>query len=127
MFSANTLHVMSWDEVQTLFRRLSEPLAPDAKLAIYGPFNYGGRFTSPSNEGFDATLKAADARRGIRDFEHVDALAGAIGLRLIEDRAMPTTAASCGAELGGEAFSRLTDLPPSLSSESCNNPLSIGG
>ncbi|MCB1612868.1 MAG: DUF938 domain-containing protein, partial [Xanthomonadales bacterium] len=35
------------------------------------------------------SLRAEDPRRGIRDFEAVDALAQAIGLRLLEDRAMP--------------------------------------
>ncbi len=89
VYSANTLHIMSWPEVETLFARLPEILEPDAKLAIYGPFNYGGQFTSPSNAAFDASLKAAVAHRGIRDFEAVDALARGIGFQLLEDRAMP--------------------------------------
>lgn len=89
VFSANTLHIMGWDEVQTLFRRLPEVLAPDAVVAIYGPFNYGGRFTSPSNAEFDARLKSDDPKRGIRDFEAVDALARGAGLILVQDHAMP--------------------------------------
>ncbi len=89
VFSANTLHIMSWPEVERLFAGLSGILAADAKLAIYGPFNYGGRFTSESNAAFDASLKAAAPHRGIRDFEAVDALARAIGLELVEDREMP--------------------------------------
>lgn len=89
VFSANTLHIMSWAEVETLFRRLPELLQPQAKLAIYGPFNYGGRFTSDSNAAFDLSLKAAAAHRGIRDFEAVDALARGIGCTLLEDQAMP--------------------------------------
>jgi cyclopropane fatty-acyl-phospholipid synthase-like methyltransferase len=89
VFSANTLHIMSWAEVELLFARLPELLAADAKLAIYGPFNYGGRFTSDSNAAFDASLKQQAPHRGIRDFEAVDALARGIGLRLLEDRAMP--------------------------------------
>jgi hypothetical protein len=51
---------------------------------------YGGRFTSESNASFDAWLKERGAHRGIRDVEAVDALARGIGLRLIEDRAMPS-------------------------------------
>ena len=89
VYSANTLHIMGWDEVQTLFRRLPEVLAPDAVLAIYGPFNYGGRFTSDSNAAFDVRLKSDDPRRGIRDFEAVDALAREAGLILAQDQAMP--------------------------------------
>ena len=89
VFSANTLHIMSWAEVETLFRRLPELLQPQARLAVYGPFNYGGQFTSDSNAAFDVSLKAAAPHRGIRDFEAVDALARGIGFRLLEDRAMP--------------------------------------
>ena len=89
VFSANTLHIMGWDEVQTLFRRLPEVLAPDAVVAIYGPFNYDGRFSSDSNAAFDRRLKGDDPKRGIRDFEAVDALARAAGLVLAHDHAMP--------------------------------------
>ena len=89
VFSANTLHIMSWAEVEMLFTRLPQALASDAKLVIYGPFNYGGRFTSESNAQFEQTLKTWGAHMGLRDFEAVNVLAQDIGLRLIEDRAMP--------------------------------------
>lgn len=89
VFSANTLHIMGWDEVQAMFRKLPEVLAPDARLAIYGPFNYGGQFTSESNAAFDARLKGDDPKRGIRAFEDVDALAQAAGFALEADHAMP--------------------------------------
>lgn len=89
VFSANTLHIMGWREVEALFESLPAVLADDACLTIYGPFNYAGRFTSPSNAAFDASLRADDPRRGIRDFEAVDALARRIGFELIEDLAMP--------------------------------------
>jgi SAM-dependent methyltransferase len=89
VFTANTLHIMSWPEVEKLFAKLPSVLAQDAKLAIYGPFNYGGRFTSESNARFQLTLKSWGAHMGIRDFEAVIALAAGAGLDLIEDRAMP--------------------------------------
>jgi cyclopropane fatty-acyl-phospholipid synthase-like methyltransferase len=89
VFSANTLHIMGWDSVQTLFRRLPEVLTADAVVVIYGPFNYGGKFTSDSNAAFDQRLKGDHPRRGIRDFEAVDALARTAGLRLEQDHAMP--------------------------------------
>ena len=139
VFTANTLHIMGWDEVEALFVDLGEMLAvapsearADARsphgprvlpagrppsaprieygavssptprrkspwgtrgegfiLAVYGPFNYGGDFTSDSNRAFDASLRTRDPRMGIRDFEAVDALARAIGLQLVADVAMP--------------------------------------
>lgn len=89
VFSANTLHIMSWDEVQTLFKQLPTVLEAQAVLAIYGPFCYEGSHTSASNAAFDAALKADAPHRGIRDFEAVDALAQSIGLQLIADHPMP--------------------------------------
>ncbi len=89
IFSANTLHIMSWAEVQALFAKLPGVMTPDARLVVYGPFNYGGRFTSQSNAQFEQTLKGWGAHMGIRDFEAVDALAQGIGLRLQADHAMP--------------------------------------
>jgi len=89
IFTANTLHIMGWTEVEAFFATLPGSLTEDARLTIYGPFNYAGQFTSPSNAAFDAQLKADDPKRGIRDFEAVDALARAIGFRFDEDVALP--------------------------------------
>jgi cyclopropane fatty-acyl-phospholipid synthase-like methyltransferase len=89
VFSANTLHIMGWSEVQQLFALLPRLMGARALLTVYGPFNYGGQFTSASNAAFDASLRAAQPQRGIRDFEAVDALARGAGLTLLEDRAMP--------------------------------------
>ena len=88
-FSANTLHIMGWDEVQACFAGLDRALAADATLVVYGPFNRDGACTSDSNREFDRWLRARDPRSGIRDFEAVDALARAIGFQLVDDVAMP--------------------------------------
>lgn len=89
LFTANTLHIMSWRQVQVFFARLDQYLAPDAPVCIYGPFNYQGRYTSDSNARFDQWLKSRDPLSGIRDFEAVTALAASIGLQLVDDVAMP--------------------------------------
>ncbi len=89
VFTANTLHIMGWEQVQALFAGLPALMAPGARFIAYGPFNYGGGFSSDSNRVFDGWLKARDPRSGIRDFEAVDALARAHGLQLLEDAAMP--------------------------------------
>jgi hypothetical protein len=89
VFSANTLHIMGWPEVEKLFAGLDRVMASNAVLAVYGPFNYGGRFTSESNAQFDVWLKERSAESGIRDFEAVNALAAGIGLKLLADYTMP--------------------------------------
>lgn len=90
VFSANILHIMSWSEVGRFFAGLPDILTDDARLVIYGPFNYGGQYTSESNAVFNAWLKSQGAHQGLRDFEAVDALARQAGLVLLEDRAMPS-------------------------------------
>ena len=89
VFSANTLHIMAWPQVVAFFAGIGAALADDGTLVVYGPFNYAGAHTSDSNREFDGWLKARDPHSGIRDFAAVDALAQAIGLRLVADVAMP--------------------------------------
>jgi cyclopropane fatty-acyl-phospholipid synthase-like methyltransferase len=89
VFSANTLHIMGWPQVQQLFAELGARMPPGGLFTVYGPFNFGGQFTSESNARFDASLRAGNPASGLRDFESVDALAAAAGLQLLEDRAMP--------------------------------------
>ena len=90
IFSANTLHIMSWDDVQQFFSGAGAVLGThDAVLCVYGPFRYGGRHTSDSNSEFDLWLKARDPRSGIRDFEALERLADTHGLALAADHPMP--------------------------------------
>jgi cyclopropane fatty-acyl-phospholipid synthase-like methyltransferase len=89
LYSANTLHIMGWSEVEALFAALPRVATADAKLAIYGPFNVDGRFSSDSNAAFDASLKARAPHMGLRDVAAVDALARAAGFAHLEDVALP--------------------------------------
>jgi cyclopropane fatty-acyl-phospholipid synthase-like methyltransferase len=89
LFSANTCHIMAWSSVVNLFDEVADVLPAGAVLAIYGPFNYGGRFTSDSNARFDAWLKQQMPHQGIREFDAVNRLAEAAGFRLAEDNGMP--------------------------------------
>ncbi len=89
VYTANTLHIVSWPQVQALFRGVGRVLREQGLLIVYGPFRYGGQFTSHSNAVFDEALRSRDPLSGIRDFEAVDALAAAQGLALVEDCAMP--------------------------------------
>lgn len=89
VFTANTLHIVSWAEVERLFMGVEQVLLPGGVMCVYGPFNYEGKFTSPSNARFDAWLKARDPASGVRDAEAVCALAQQRGLVLEADHSMP--------------------------------------
>jgi hypothetical protein len=89
VFSANTCHIISWPQVERLFAGVSALLPPGGVFALYGPFHYGGKPTSPSNAEFDAWLRGRDPASGIRNLEDVRELAVGKGLALEEDNAMP--------------------------------------
>ncbi|WP_347987055.1 DUF938 domain-containing protein [Methylomonas sp. AM2-LC] len=89
LFTANTLHIMNWDEVQLLFARLNVYLTANASVCIYGPFNYNGAYTSESNARFDQWLKAQNCLSGIKNFEDILALAINIDCELTADETMP--------------------------------------
>ena len=46
IFNANTVHILSWPEVEKLFAGIGRVLEDGGLLCLYGPFNYGGEFTS---------------------------------------------------------------------------------
>jgi hypothetical protein len=89
MFTANTLHIMSWSEVGAMFRGIGATLAPSGVLCIYGPFVYDGRHTSPSNLEFDRMLQGRDPESGLRDIGAVKALGLGFGLSLVADHDLP--------------------------------------
>ena len=89
VFSANILHIVGWPEVEAFFAGVGRVLGAAGMLAVYGPFNANGIYTSASNREFDAWLKTRDPRSGIRDAEAVQSLAAQGGLHAIDDVAMP--------------------------------------
>ena len=89
IYTANTLHIISWPLVQAFFSGASQHLNQQGKCCIYGPFNYQGQYTSESNASFDIWLKERDSQSAIRDMEAIIALAESVGLSLENDHAMP--------------------------------------
>ena len=89
IFSANTVHIMSWEMVVDFFQGVGQVLETDGQFILYGPFNYNGQYTSQSNANFDLWLKDRDPRSAIRDFEALNQLAQKSGLSLVADYAMP--------------------------------------
>lgn len=89
VFTANTCHIMAWEEVRSMFANAASVLRPGGVFCVYGPFNYRRAFTSESNAQFDASLRSQTPHMGIRDAEQVMALAEQNGFRLVRDEAMP--------------------------------------
>jgi hypothetical protein len=89
VFTANTLHIMSWTAVGALYHGVAEVLMAGGMLCVYGPFRYGGEYTSESNRDFDRMLQERDPLSGMRDVEALCALAAPYGLALVADHDLP--------------------------------------
>jgi SAM-dependent methyltransferase len=89
IFTANTFHIMHWKDVKSLIKQFGGRLREGSRVLIYGPFKYGGVFTTPSNEEFDQGLKTKDPLSGIRNFEDVNTNMIKNGFELMMDVAMP--------------------------------------
>jgi len=89
VYSANTLHILSEAQVTLLIQGVGRVLKNGGFLALYGPFKYGGEFTTDSNARFDLWLKDRDSLSGVRDFETIQQLAADNGMNLQHDFSMP--------------------------------------
>ena len=89
VYSANTAHIMSLDQVESMFTGVGRLLPPGAPFALYGPFSDRGRHSSDSNSQFDAYLRQHDPLSGVRDIEELGRFAANAGLTLESDIAMP--------------------------------------
>jgi SAM-dependent methyltransferase len=85
----NMVHIAPWEAALALFAGAGRLLAPGALLFTYGPYQFGGRFTAPSNDAFDQSLRARDTRWGVRDVDDLTAAAAPHGLSLRETVALP--------------------------------------
>jgi len=89
VFCANMIHIAPFRACQGLLAGAPNVLRPGGWLALYGPFRRGGQHTAPSNEAFDASLRARNPAWGVRDLEEVTRLAEAAGLAAVEVVEMP--------------------------------------
>ncbi|MFP4334745.1 MAG: DUF938 domain-containing protein [Wenzhouxiangella sp.] len=89
VFTANTLHIMPWDNTLVLLDRVVKVLVPAGQLIIYGPFHDSGVHTAPSNAAFDQSLKLRDPAMGVRDAVEITAQAARRGLHAQADLALP--------------------------------------
>lgn len=89
IYSANTLHIMSWASVQQLFAHVGALLDTGQRILLYGPFRFADRPFAASNTAFDQYLQQADPLSGIRDIDALVELGQQTGLRLESDIEMP--------------------------------------
>ncbi len=79
----NMIHISAWSATLGLLRGAGQLLTSGAPLFLYGPFRRAGHPTAPSNEAFDASLKARDPRWGLRDLSEVVAAAHGFALEQV--------------------------------------------
>ena len=89
LLAFNLVHYVTWRAAQGLFAGAARHLAPGGILVTYGAYTVGGAHTAPSNEAFDAGLRARDPEAGVRALETMEAEAGRNGLVLRETVPMP--------------------------------------
>eukprot|EP01023_Acetabularia_acetabulum_P045974 TRINITY_DN4693_c0_g2_i1.p2 TRINITY_DN4693_c0_g2~~TRINITY_DN4693_c0_g2_i1.p2 ORF type:complete len:239 (+),score=24.93 TRINITY_DN4693_c0_g2_i1:50-766(+) len=91
IYTANTMHIMSWEQVQKMVRFVPQVLRQDGGLfVVYGPFKKGD-LTTPGNAQFDVSLKfQSNGVQGVRELEDVKKEGENYNLVLIENYDMPS-------------------------------------
>ncbi len=89
VFCANMLHIAPWPACAALMQGAARHLAPAGVLLTYGPFVFDDEPLAPSNQAFDADLRARNPAWGLRRLADVAQQAGTAGLRLRERVSMP--------------------------------------
>ena len=86
----NMVHISPWAATEGLMKLAERTLPrPGGLLYLYGPYREAEVPLAPSNEAFDASLKARDSAWGLRDRDAVAALARSHGLALTLRTEMP--------------------------------------
>jgi SAM-dependent methyltransferase len=78
----NMVHISPWAATLGLLDGAARLLAPGAPLILYGAYRRAGVPTAPSNEAFDASLRARNPEWGLRNLEDVAAEAEGRGFGL---------------------------------------------
>ncbi|HET9976957.1 MAG TPA: DUF938 domain-containing protein [Burkholderiaceae bacterium] len=118
VYCANLLHIAPWAACPALMRGAAAHLGRGGLLLLYGPYRQAGVPTAPSNEAFDADLKARNPAWGLRLLADVEREAAAVGLALADVVAMPAHNLMLAFRAGApgltapDASSRRRDPPP---------------
>lgn len=85
----NMVHISPWEATVGLFSGAAQLLAAGGLLYLYGPYVRDGVSTASSNLAFDASLRARDARWGLRRVEDMIAVAATASLTFERLAEMP--------------------------------------
>jgi len=85
----NVIHISPWEATLGLMAGAARILPVGGVLVTYGPYLRGGEHTAPSNEAFDASLRARNPGWGVRDVDALVEVASEEGLALEEVVPMP--------------------------------------
>lgn len=87
--SINMIHISPWEATLGLFAGANRVVRRFGVVFLYGPYMRGAQHTAPSNEAFDASLKARDPSWGIRDVADIEKVAAENGFSLNKIVEMP--------------------------------------
>ncbi len=90
ILAVNMIHIAPFACCEALFEGASKVLSPQGHLCLYGPFRFHGEYLAPSNERFDASLRARDPNWGVRDIDQLAQLGQARGLAQRAAIALPS-------------------------------------
>lgn len=85
----NMVHIAPFAACEGLMRNAAKVLPRGGVLYMYGPFWVEGVTAAPSNEAFDASLKAQNAAWGVRDLNEVAKVGNRSGMVMRAPVAMP--------------------------------------
>jgi len=89
MVCINMIHIAPWTAAEALIAGACALLDTGAPFFLYGPYRRADRPTAPSNEAFDAELRAQNPSWGLRDLDTVVQLAARSDFELLEVVEMP--------------------------------------
>jgi SAM-dependent methyltransferase len=89
MVCCNMIHIAPWAATEGLIAGAGRTLRRGGLLYLYGPYKIDGRHTAPSNQDFDARLRAQNPLWGVRDLADISSLAKRQGFALSETVPMP--------------------------------------
>ena len=89
VFIANVFHIAPIEVMHSCLKGTSNCLKRLGIFCVYGPFRFGGEFTSPSNAEFDYSLKTNNPEWEIRDFEQLCQVAEEEDLAFQHNYSMP--------------------------------------